>query len=285
MSWIIPAILLFISSVFLYLLVRKNQLENIPHVVSNLAMFAIPAVVFAGMNVVQGIPFYLRSDLLAIIFLAALFCSYLGNVFSLVGIDLSPNPGYSLIISKSYVVFTSVAAIYLFHSTLTLKSIFAILLIIVFSALITVSKEKKKKYHNLWVVYSLGAFFAWGILALVSTYLISQNVPVTVTLFWLSLFVSIFVSAEIFIRKPDIKYTRKAVTLFIAIGIASSIFNLCMQIGYKLAPNPGYINAANAASISLLTVMAHYFYKDELNIRKVIGIIGVTIGLIILFIK
>lgn len=285
MTWIIPAILLFASSVCLYLLVRKNQIENVPHAVSNLAMFGIPVIVFAFMNYVQGNSIFIGAEYLFIIFLAALFCSYLGNVFSLMGIDLSPNPGYSLIISKSYVVFTSVAAVYFFNSPLTLKSILAILCIIAFSALITVQKVQKKKSHNLWVVYSLGAFFAWGILALVSRYLINQQIPVTVTLFWVSLFVSFFVMVEILVTKTKIPFSKKTVFLFIGIGAASSIFNFFMQEGYRLAPNPGFINAANAASISLLTLMAHFFYKDELNLRKVIGIIGVTAGLIMLFIK
>jgi uncharacterized membrane protein len=66
-------------------------------------------------------------------------------------------------------------------------------------------------------------------------------------------------------------------------GITSTLFNLFMQIGYIYSPNPGYINAANASSISLLTLLSAYFFKDELNSRKVIGVIGVTAGLVLLF--
>jgi hypothetical protein len=65
-------------------------------------------------------------------FVQGIFFSYLGNVFSLKGIEYSPNPGYSLIISKSYVVFTAIASIFIFSAPLTMKSVIAILLIVLF---------------------------------------------------------------------------------------------------------------------------------------------------------
>ena len=68
------------------------------------------------------------------------------------------------------------------------------------------------------------------------------------------------------------------------IGVFASSFNYFMQVGFNLAPNVGYVNAANASSISLLTLLSAYFFKDDLNNRKLIGIIGVTAGLILLFV-
>jgi uncharacterized membrane protein len=56
-----------------------------------------------------------------------------------------------------------------------------------------------------------------------------------------------------------------------------------MQVGFNLAPNVGFVNAANAASISLLTLAAAFFFKDELTLKKLIGIAGVTAGLLLLF--
>jgi uncharacterized membrane protein len=56
-----------------------------------------------------------------------------------------------------------------------------------------------------------------------------------------------------------------------------------MQVGFNLAPNVGYVNATNAASISLLTLMSSIFFKDELTLKKMIGIVGVTAGLLLLF--
>ena len=68
------------------------------------------------------------------------------------------------------------------------------------------------------------------------------------------------------------------------IGIFGSSFNYFMQVGFDLAPNVGYVNATNAASISLLTLMSAFIFKDELSLKKMIGIVGVTAGLIFLFI-
>ena len=51
----------------------------------------------------------------------------------------------------------------------------------------------------------------------------------------------------------------------------------------QLASNPGYISAVNVASISLLTVLYRVFFKDTLTLKKMLGVIGILIGLIILF--
>lgn len=67
------------------------------------------------------------------------------------------------------------------------------------------------------------------------------------------------------------------------IGVFATSFNYFMQVGFDLAPNVGYVNAANAASISLLTLMSALLFKDDLSLRKIIGIIGVTVGLFVLF--
>jgi uncharacterized membrane protein len=67
------------------------------------------------------------------------------------------------------------------------------------------------------------------------------------------------------------------------IGVFGASFNYFMQVGFNLAPNVGFVNAANAASISLLTLMSAIIFKDELTLRKLVGVVGVTVGLLILF--
>jgi len=73
------------------------------------------------------------------------------------------------------------------------------------------------------------------------------------------------------------------INTLIPIGIFSTSFNYFMQVGFDLAPNVGYVNATNAASISLLTLMSAILFKDDLSLKKMAGIAGVTIGLFILF--
>lgn len=285
MSWILASLILFLSSVALYLFIRKSQLLKVPNALNNLAMFAVPCLIYLVLNMFQRNSLSIPTWFLFLIILSAFFFSYLGNIFSLVSIKEAPNPGYSLIISKSYVTFTTLAAIPLFGSELTLKNSMAIILIVIFSALIMISKENNKKVESKkWLLYSFGAYFAWGFLALMSKYLLNQGINVLVYLFYLSLFASIFILTEIKIKKVKVNIKPDLVKLILLIGLFSMFFNLFIQVGYVFAPNPGYINAVNASSISLVTLASAYFFKDELTLRKIVGVFGVTAGLILLFV-
>ncbi len=287
MNWIIASLIMFLASVIMYLLVRKGQRNHLPDRLINIAMFLIPCPFYLAIMLNQKQSFHIGWSNLISILLAAFFFSYLGNLFSLKSIKLATNPGYSLIISKSYVVFTSIAAIFLFNSPLTPKNALAIAIIVAFSGLIMINKTKASTQHqetNInWLIFALGAFFAWGGLALISKYWLNIGIPVATRLFYLSTFVSIMILIEIFGKHQSLKISNRHWLLILLIGTLSMFFNLFMQVGYQYAPNPGYINAVNASSISLLTLLAAYFFKDELSLRKIAGVLGVTVGLVLLF--
>jgi len=289
MTWIIASLIMFISSVIMYLLVRKAQSLKITNSIVNIAMFLVPCPIYLTLMINQHRSFGIGTFNLFTIFLAAFFFSYLGNVFSLKSIKMASNPGYSLIISKSYVVFTSIASIFLFQAPLTLKNSIAIGLIVGFSALIMINKQRQinktiKNNNTGWLIYAFGAFFAWGGLALASKYWLNIGIPITSRLFYLSMMVSAMIGSEIIITKQSLKLNKISLLFILGIGILAMFFNLFMQIGYQYASNPGYINAVNASSISLVTLLAAFFFKDELNLQKIIGVLGVTGGLILLFI-
>lgn len=131
----------------------------------------------------------------------------------------------------------------------------------------------------------MGAFFCWGLLALSSKYLLNLGVPILTRLIYSMLIATILILGEIKFKKVNIfDITKSQLFTLIMIGLFGSSFAYFMQVGFNLAPNVGYVNAANAASISLLTLMSSLFFKDELTIKKLIGIVGVTIGLIFLFV-
>ena len=277
---------MFLSSVALYLFVRKSNSLKTPQQLNNLAMFLIPLIVYLLLTINTPTRFTLKPFEYLIILIQGIFFSYLGNVFSLKGIGYSPNPGYSLIISKSYVVFTAIASVFIFSSPLTFKSVIAILCIIAFSALIIIDKNKNKSDSNkLWLPYTIGAFFCWGLLALSSKYLLNLGVPILTRLIYSMIVVTILILGEIKVKKVNIfNISKYQLLTLLMIGIFGSSFNYFMQVGFNLAPNVGYVNAANAASISLLTLMSAFVFKDELSLKKMIGIVGVTAGLIFLFI-
>lgn len=285
MNWITASIIMFFSSVALYLCVRKSNALKTPQQLNNLAMFLVPVLVYMVLAVRTPVNFTLKPFEYFLIVIQGIFFSYLGNLFSLKGIEYAPNPGYSLIISKSYVVFTAIASIFLFSAPLTIKSVIAIGLIILFSALITIDKDKNKTTTNtVWLPYTMGAFFCWSFLALSSKYLLNVGVPIITRLILSMVITTVFILGEILYKKVEWKKVSKEqlITLLL-IGILGASFNYFMQVGFNLAPNVGFVNAANAGSISLLTLMSAFFFKDELTTKKMIGIIGVTVGLLLLF--
>lgn len=279
---------MFFSSVALYLFVRKSNQLKTPQQLNNLAMFLIPVIVYLVMAFTTHVRFGLTTFEYILILIQGIFFSYLGNVFSLKGIEQAPNPGYSLIISKSYVVFTAIASIFVFGAPLSLKSAFAIAIIVAFSALIMINKTSANKVvdnksKNLWLPYTIGAFFCWGLLALSSKYLLNIGVPVLTRLIYSMIVVTVFIFGEMRVKRVNIlKATKAQALVLLAIGIFASGFNYFMQIGFNLAPNVGYVNAVNASSISMLTVFSIVLFKDELSWRKMIGVFGVTAGLLLL---
>lgn len=276
---------MFLSSVALYLYVRKSNALKTPQQLNNLAMFLIPVLVYLVLIVRTPTNFLLTPFQYLLIIVQGIFFSYLGNMFSLRGIEYAPNPGYSLIISKSYVVFTAIASIFIFAAPLTTSSMVAIALIIMFSALITIEKDKNRTTSNkLWLPYTMGAFFCWSFLALSSKYLLNVGVPILTRLILSMVVTTMLILGEIIYKKVEWKKISKdQYTTLLLIGIFGASFNYFMQVGFNLAPNVGFVNAANAASISLLTVMSAFFFKDELTVKKMIGVAGVTVGLLLLF--
>lgn len=289
MSWIIASLLMFFSSVVLYLFVRRSNQLKTPQQLNNLAMFLIPVAVYFFMAITTQVRFELSIFEYILILIQGIFFSYLGNVFSLKGIEQAPNPGYSLIISKSYVVFTSIASIFIFGAPLSFRSAIAIAIIVVFSAIIMINRNPIKKNssraNNLWLPYTIGAFFCWGFLALSSKYLFNIGVPVLTRLIYSMMVVTVFIFGEIKVKKVNLlKISKTQVLTLLAIGIFGSGYIYFMQIGFNLTPNVGYVNAVNASSISMLTVFSIILFKDEFSWRKMIGVFGVTAGLLLLLI-
>jgi len=288
MLWIIASIIMYLASAMLYLAIRKAQLQKIAIETYSLFMFGFPIIIFILISLFAKPNFLLSySQLIQIIVIAVLF-SWLGNYLSQKSILHAPNPGYPLIISKSYVVFTSIAAVFLFNSQLNLQSIIAIVLIITSSTLIILNKDKTKKpkiaANSKWFAYALGAFFCWGLLALASKHILNQGVNILIWMLYLRTIVTLLLVGEIKIKHIKLVLTKNDFFILFFIGLTATIFEAAMQIGIKYAPNPGYINAVNAGSISLVTLLSAILYKDALSIGSLLGVLGVSAGLLLLLI-
>ncbi len=287
MEWVYACIILIISSTTLYLSIRKARDLRLPIEYQNLLMFACPAVFVLGYNLSCGVSFAISPEYFAFMVLVAFFFSYLGNVCSLKAIENAPNPGYSLIISKSYVVLSTLLSVWLFDIPVGPLSLLAIALIVGFAALIMFDKNTKDDQEKRpWILYTLGAMLGWAFLALSLFWLVHlKSLAVMTVLFYLMAIVSVFILAEIAWKKVPLKRAdRRSVAInAAAIGTSAFVFNLSIIAGYQLAPNPGYVNAANTASIFLVTIMSYFFFHDKLSARKLVGVAGVIAGLFLLF--
>ena len=276
---------MFVCSVLQYLLVRRAVLLKTPQQFTNLTMFLIPLPVYVTWAMLQHVPLGVTAYQFFILAVLAFFFSYLGNVFSLKSIEYAPNPGYSLVLSKSYVVFTTLAAIPLFGSTLSVKAGLAILLIVISSAMIGIDRKKNTAQHvkPIWLPLSIAAFFCWGMLSITSKYLLTIGVNVVGRLIYSMAIVNVLIAGEMVWKK--VRFTHlsgQQIINLIGIGLLSAGFNYGMQQGFVTAPNIGYINAMNASSIGFVVVGSALFFRDELKPRKLLGVMGVIIGLLLL---
>lgn len=283
MNWILSSLLMVIGSVCLYLAVRKSSILKFPTQMNNLAMFLVPLLIYAGIGTLTQIDYSISLPHLLIIALTSLFFSYLANVTSLRSIELAPNPGYSLVISKSYVVFTTIIAFLFLGGEITVRKSIAIILIVLFSGLIAIDPNKTKEVSSkLWLVFTMYSFFGWGFLSLIIKYLAVQGMATLVILTYMYVFVSLFIILEIFYKKVVLSVDKASITYFGIIGLFSAIFNYFNFYAVSIAPNVGYVNAINASSISLVTLLSILLFKDEYSLRKIMGVFGVTGGLLLL---
>lgn len=285
MDWIVASFIMFLSSVGMYLLVRKCSLLKISSAFQSLAMFLVPLPLYLFLAWTSNISLQVTWYQLLILAVTAILFSYFGNNFSLKSIKYAPNPGYSLILSKSYVVFTTVVAVFVFHGHVSVRTMVAIALIVIASALVMIGRPRSDQSHvrRSWLPLAVGSFFCWGMLAISSKYLLDIGVPIYTRLIWVMTIVTCLIVAETKSRRGNIHTpTMSEFILLVLIGIFSASFNYFMQLGFQLAPNIGYVNAINASSISAIALFSALFFGDELTKQKFVGIIGVTIGLILL---
>lgn len=285
MNWIITSFLMFASSIVYYLIIKKAQINKIDNKLYMVVNFSIPAFLFLFFNIRNGLNIFISPWSIIFIFLASFIFSFIGSAISYNAISIAPNAGYSLVIQKSYAIFTSFAAIYLFRSSLAPVKFFAILLIVFSTGIISVSKGKKLSLENYcWVVYSFISFFCFGGISLFNKYMVTQGLPPTVVLFWTMVFVSLISFIDLKINKTKVPFKANLenwITLF-SIGFSVTFFYYFKIISEVASPNIGYVNAINTASNAFYTILVALIFKDHLSWKKFIAVVGVTAGLILL---
>ena len=279
---------MFGFSVLTYVLTRKLQVSKVDNRLIAYAVGALPFPALLIYNLANGANFGIELSNIFLLAVTGIFFSYLGNKFSIEATKEAPNPGYSLIIQKSYAPFTAVMGVLLYNQVITLVGAVAIFVIIISTAQILINNEQKKKtLSNMWIVQSFLAFFLFGILSLVSKYIMTQNVTPYLLSFYNFLFASMAFSIDYrdALRPSNLKkLSLVTIILLFVIGTSNGLFNIAMFSAIKTAPNIGYVNIINSSSITAITLLSALFFKDKLTLQKILGVIGVTCGLILLFI-
>jgi len=285
MNWLLADAIMFACSIGLYVAVRKAALDKAPTQFNNLAMFAIPFVIFAIADVCTHHHSGVTLSQALQILITGVILSYYGNAMSMKSIELAPNAGYSLIISKSYVVMTTFLAVPLFGARLTATALLSIGLIIAASALIMINpKAAHHAKSAAWLPLAFGSFLCWGFLSLMAKHLISEGVPTIVFLTYVFAIATICILVEMWHKKMHFSVITIHKRAFTLIGVAAAGFNFFNFYTLSIAPNVGYVNATNAGSIGVVTVLSAVLFKDELTRRKLIGVVGVLSGLTMLFV-
>lgn len=282
--WIFYASLMFLASNVLYLLIRLAQKQNIPISFYSITLFLVPSIIYFFAASFTKTSLLLAPEHLLLVIAAAFFWSYLGNYFSQKAILLASNPGYSLILQKSYVVITTIAAVFIFKAEFSWQKFIAILFILFFSMLIAISSKEKKTGSYKWVYFSLLTNLCLAFGSLISKYFLNLGLQPFVYLFYINFFVATLNFFDFKKQKITVSLSKKQLLLVIFIGIFSMIFNFSMQLAYKVAPNIGYVSAINISSIMTLTLLSALIFKDDLSKHKIFGIVGVLVSLFFLVI-
>lgn len=276
---------MFVFSVLFYIVIRFGKQLNMSAALLNTATFAVPLVFLLAYVLIRDIPIEVSFTQVLIIGLSAFFFSYIGNFLSMKGVQTAPNPGFSLMIQKSYGAFTLFVAPLLFDSSISIKGVIGTFIIIGFGLVLTLEKGRKIfSKDNIWIAFSLGSFFCFGFLTLTSKYLFSEDLNIYLYMLILYAFVLSFTLIQLFIQEKRNSFNNwKVILVIVFAGLFSFLFNLTKNLAFDIAPNIGYVNAANAGSIAALTVVSAIVFKDKLTTQKLIGVLGIFTGLILLF--
>lgn len=287
MNWIITSIVLIISSTGLYLSLRNIEKYHTPLKIKSLAMFASPLLPIFLYCYYSNISFLIPTEYIILLAFSAVWLSWLANIASLKALENSPNPWYPLIIWKSYVVYTTLFSVFILWSELSYFKVGVIFMIIIFAALISVFWKSKDtlKEKKPWVWYTVFTFFAWWNLALVLTYIVQQGISSSIVNLYLLLFVSCIIFLEILIswERYQPKCSKEIYNLFL-IAVCFTVFQQSWVYWYSVSPNPGYINAANIASIGLVTIASSFLFWDHISKISLVWVSGIIVCLFLLFI-
>jgi len=280
---------MMLTSILMYSVIRFSKKYSLSAELTSFAMIGLPIPVYTLMSLLDNTAYHFRPLHVLTMVIQGIVFVYLGNLYAIRGIQAAPNPGFSVLVSKIYVVFTAPLSVILFSSPLSNRSIVAILIILIFSYFVLIERtnrrSKSESGQSKWVIYTIFACLCFGGNAISSKYLLNGGLPISYRLLFPGLVATALYLPGVIrsIKLIPLKNKNSIAKLLFTVALCSIIFNFSMQLAFVKAPNVGYVNAANVSSTALLALTSSYIFKDILPKRKLIGIIGVMLGTYLLF--
>lgn len=282
--WILYSFIALITTVLSTILIRKLHLLSVPFKLQTSVQFIFPFLGFLIWILLEPKLLEIKFSHLLLVFVYAVFFVQLGTILSVKSITLAKNPAYAMAITRVNILIATFASVFLFGSYLSLMTLLSTLIIFIFSFFILDYAHSENKKSNLWFWYALGGGILTSGYALGSKYFILESVPFLTRMFYAFLAMSFVAGFDLYINRTKIKVTKKRIIFLLSLGLLTFLFNIFAQFAFESAPNPGFVNSFIAISLIPILFLSTYYFKDELSLRKLFGVFGVFLGLILLYI-
>lgn len=275
---------MFISSIVFYLSVKKLQLLGVDKRIYTVANYVVPTVIFFVLALVYKMPLVYPLVLLLALILLRATLNYVGTIAGYKSMEGAPNAGYSLMIQKSYAVYTLFAAVLLYGSEVSWYKFVLSGFILVCAMVVAYVRGKKINRINYgWVMQAMIAMVCFGTMSLSGKYFAQAGIGAIPQLFWICL-ATLFITGADIVRVRTKKHAMdwNVWALLGVLGASVSSFYFFKLTAEIAAPNLGYVGTINAASNAVYTVLVALMFGDHLSWKKFLAVGGMTVGIALL---
>jgi drug/metabolite transporter (DMT)-like permease len=129
MNWILATIISSIAFAGISLLLKKLTQYPLTPEILNFYFWITTSITFLAFALYKKSSFKISTDSL-VWFLVLSIVAFVANYFSIIALKLAPNPGYVRAIQSANIIIITVSSIFLFGSTISIKMILGIMLIL-----------------------------------------------------------------------------------------------------------------------------------------------------------
>ncbi len=189
----------------------------------------------------------------------------------------------TVLITTSSMIIPALSGVVLFGEKFSVGKAFAIFLLIFF-IYISLKKDKNATYNKSWVIYCALAFVFQGIIGIIQKIHQSSNHKDELFVFLAVsfLFSCIFSKCLSQGGKERLKFTKKEYAFAFVCGICTFTMN---YINLKLSgvmPSQIFFPLVNGGSIVLTSLVSLFVFKEKLDRKQMIGLIGGIVSLVLI---